>query len=324
MLQTFSDTLIELYESAEIAEINAFPAEVIRLVEGLVGFDGAVLGMGESVDPNPTNLLIHNALVHGRDPEILSDYAKVSTTDPMTRKFLAGLPEPLASSFSCIEPGKHMDELRAFYKKHELQHLLLFGETGDDQHPARWLVLYRRNGDAFDMQASQHVAAFWPHIARSLSINRSRFLRRQSANKQNNGVALIGSSGCIEVAEPLFRQLCLLEWPAGIGRNIPAAVSNSWRRGRDYVGTRVKFKMQLKHDNFIVSQASALGPLEQLSPAERNVATRFAVGLSAKAVANALGVSVHTVRSQLSHVYAKLNIHDKGELANYLRANSNH
>ena len=324
MLQTFSDTLIELYEAAENVEINAFPAEVIRLVGELVGFDGAVLGMGESLASNPHNLLIHNALVHGRDPGILSDYAKVSATDPMTSKFMAGLAEPLAGGLSNIEPGKHMDELRAFCKSHELQHVLLFGEVGDDQNPARWLVLYRGTGDAFDMQASQHLAAVWPHIARCLSISRSRFLRGQFAQHQHKGVALVDSSGCIEVAEPLFRQLCALEWPAGIGRNIPQAVSNSWRRGRDYVGIRVKLTMQLKHDDFIVSQACTIGPLELLTPAERSVANRFATGLSAKAVANALGISVHTVRTQLGHVYEKLNIHDKVGLASYLLANSDH
>jgi hypothetical protein len=121
MLQTFSNTLAELYESAENAALNAFPVEVIRLVGRLVEFDGAVLGMGESSAPNPHNLVIHNAFVHGRDPGILSDYAKVSAVDPMTNKFLAGLSEPLASSYSSIEPGKHLDELRAFYNSHQLR-----------------------------------------------------------------------------------------------------------------------------------------------------------------------------------------------------------
>lgn len=324
MLQTFSDTLVELYESAENAELNAFPSEVIRLVGRLIRFDGAVLGMGESSAPDPHNLVIHNAFVHGRDKGILSDYAKVSMIDPMTHRFLAGLPEPLAGSFSTIEPGKCMDELRAFYNSYELKHLLLFGEAGSDQNPARWLVLYRGTGDVFDMQARQHVAAVWPHLARCLSINRSRFLQRQFPQRQYKGVALISSSGCIEEAEPLFRKLCALEWPTGIGRKIPDVVRNSWRRGHDYVGSRVKLKMHLQHDDFVVSQACTIGPMERLTPGERIVATRYAAGLSSKAIANALGVSVHTVRTQLSQVYDKLNIHDKGQLASYLLADSAH
>jgi DNA-binding CsgD family transcriptional regulator len=322
MLQTFSDMLAELFEAAEHLGLNAFPAEVIRLVGRLIRFDGAVLGMGEASALNPHNLVIHNAFVHGRDPAILSDYAKVSMVDPMTHSFLAGLPEPLASSYSTIKRAKCMDGLRAFYKCHKLKHLLLFGEAGGDQNPARWLVLYRSTGVAFDIQARLHLAALWPHIARSLSTNRAKFLQQQSHHRQHRGLALISSNGYIEVAEPLFRKLCALEWPTDVGRKIPDAVRNSWRRGQDYVGSKVKFKVQLEHDHFLVSQASTIGPLEQLTPAERVVAVRFGAGQSAKVVAKALGHSVNTVRTQLFHVYGKLGIHDKGELASYLDAES--
>lgn len=129
---------------------------------------------------------------------------------------------------------------------------------------------------------------------------------------------MINASGVIETAEPLFRQLCKLKWPAGFSKKVPEAVRTSWRRGLDYVGARVKFKIQLRHDDFIVSQAHAIGPLDQLTPVERIVATKFAAGQSAKVIANELGLSVHTVRTQLSQVYGKLDIHDKGELASYL------
>jgi DNA-binding CsgD family transcriptional regulator len=322
MLQTFSHTLIELYETAENVEINAFPAEVVRLLGKLVGFDGAVLGMGEATDPSPQNLVIQSALVHGRDPEILSDYAQVSMIDPMTHRFLGGLSQPLASSVSTIEPGRHMNQLRDFYNSHDLQHLLLFGEAEGDRNPARWLVLYRGTGDSFDMQARQTIAAVWPHLARCLSINRSRFLQQQFPHHQHKGLALINSSGFIEVAEPLFRQLCALEWPTQFSRKVPDAVWNNWRRGLDYAGARVKFKMHLRREDFIVSQASAIGPLDRLTPAERVAATRFAAGQSAKTIAYALGLSVHTVRSQISQVYEKLDIHDKGQLASYLLADA--
>ena len=322
MLKTFSNTLYELYESADSTELSTFPAAAIRLVGKLVSFDGAVLGTGESSAPGPDKLVIHKAFVHGRDPEILADYAKVAMVDPMTNKFAGGLSEPLASSFSDIEPGEPFDELRAFYKRHRLQHLLLFGDPGGDENPARWLVLYRSAGEAFNAQASQLMASLWPHLVRCLSINRLLFLQRQFPQHQHIGVALVSPIGRIDAAEPLFKKLCALEWPASTGKKIPDVVCRSWRRGLDYVGTRVKFKLQLQCDGFIVGQASLVGPLDHLTPAERIVANRFAGGSSAKVIANELGISVHTVRSQLAHVYEKLNIHDKAELANYLIADS--
>lgn len=58
--------------------------------------------------------------------------------------------------------------------------------------------------------------------------------------------------------------------------------------------------------------------LAGLSPREQEVAQRFAEGLSHKEIARRLGVSPHTVRSQLSQLYRKLDIHDKAALAQRL------
>lgn len=324
MLEIFSHTLVELYEIAEHIELNAFAPEIIRLAKKLIDFDGAVLGMGESSGSDLQNLVIHNAFVHGRDPKILSDYAEISTADPMTKKFLVGLPEPLVNSYATIESGKRMNGLRAFYKSHDLQHLLLFGCIGNEQKLARWLVLYRGAGDIFSEQARQHIAALWPHVVRGFSINQSCFLHQQFPSNQHCGVALVSSSGTLELADPIFKKLCALEWPAGAIKKIPDVVWDSWRRGLHYVGIKVKFTVHLRHEGFIVSQAFAIGPLDRLTSAEHIVAIRFAAGLSAKAIANALGLSVHTVRTQLSQVYKKLNIHDKGELASHLLKDGNH
>jgi DNA-binding NarL/FixJ family response regulator len=52
------------------------------------------------------------------------------------------------------------------------------------------------------------------------------------------------------------------------------------------------------------------------------VARRFASGMSHKQIARELGVSHHTVRNQLAHLYRKLNLHDKASLAQYLVANA--
>lgn len=86
----------------------------------------------------------------------------------------------------------------------------------------------------------------------------------------------------------------------------------------DYTGVRVRFKLQLFHHDFFVTEACPIGPWNLLTPAERLVATRFGSGVSAKSIASTLGLSVHTVRAQLSQVYAKLDIHGKADLARIL------
>jgi DNA-binding CsgD family transcriptional regulator len=59
--------------------------------------------------------------------------------------------------------------------------------------------------------------------------------------------------------------------------------------------------------------------VEALTPSERRVATRAAEGLSTPEIAQQLFVTVNTVESHLRHVYAKLGIHSREELAPALK-----
>jgi DNA-binding CsgD family transcriptional regulator len=56
-------------------------------------------------------------------------------------------------------------------------------------------------------------------------------------------------------------------------------------------------------------------PAGELTPAETRVAALAAQGLANKEIARALFVSVHTVEVHLSHVYAKLGVHSRTQLA---------
>lgn len=56
------------------------------------------------------------------------------------------------------------------------------------------------------------------------------------------------------------------------------------------------------------------GPLDPLSPREREVADLASTGLSSRSVALRLGVSERTVENHLQHIYAKLGLHSRAEL----------
>jgi DNA-binding NarL/FixJ family response regulator len=57
---------------------------------------------------------------------------------------------------------------------------------------------------------------------------------------------------------------------------------------------------------------------DELTPSERRVAKLVAEGRSNKEVASTLVVTVKTVESHLSRVYAKLGLHSRAELAHRL------
>jgi len=61
-------------------------------------------------------------------------------------------------------------------------------------------------------------------------------------------------------------------------------------------------------------------PAGELTPAERRVAGLAAEGLGNKEIAGALFVSVKTVDVHLSHVYAKLGLRSRAQLARRLSA----
>ena len=56
-------------------------------------------------------------------------------------------------------------------------------------------------------------------------------------------------------------------------------------------------------------------PLPELTPAQNDVARRFAAGLSHKHIAREMKLSPNTVRTHLLHAYARLGVHDKVALA---------
>jgi DNA-binding CsgD family transcriptional regulator len=58
----------------------------------------------------------------------------------------------------------------------------------------------------------------------------------------------------------------------------------------------------------------------ELTPTEQRVAELAASGMSNKQIAHALFITVHTVEAHLSHAYAKLGVHSRGQLAGKLSA----
>ncbi|MGH3822502.1 MAG: LuxR C-terminal-related transcriptional regulator [Pseudonocardiaceae bacterium] len=62
------------------------------------------------------------------------------------------------------------------------------------------------------------------------------------------------------------------------------------------------------------------GPLEVLTPRERDVLVRFAQGCGPAEIADELGVSAHTVRTHTNKIFAKLGVHSRLEAVAVARA----
>lgn len=317
MMQALSRILIELYEAAEHVSIKNYPQEALRLIRPLIHFDGAVFGMGEISANGTTGLSIEQAYVHQRDASILAEYAQVSAEDPVTRRFAQGLERPLICNCGAFYRDNKLPALAEFSKRHEISQLLLYGMPPASLKTARWLVLYRGNDDQFSKREEEYLMAIWPHVVRGLMLNRSACLDRQVETQEGRAAALLDHLGRIEVADPCFRKLLAMEWQGYSGNRIPEQVLQSWRSGVGYTGTHIHISMSVQQE-YIVCHATKKSGWHVLTKMERAVAGQFAIGASYKDIANNLSVSQNTVRSHIKHIYDKLDLHDKAELANLL------
>jgi DNA-binding CsgD family transcriptional regulator len=317
-MQAFSRTLLDLYHLAEDAPLARFPEEVLRLLQPWIHFDGAVFGMGDTPAQAQANLHIVQAHIHNRDATLLSDYQKVSANDPVTGAYLEGLASPLAVDCRTLYRERGQEELEAFAQRHDMRHLLLYGDAPAAGRTGRWMVLYRSDNAAFEAVEQECLHAAWFHVSRAVEIHHAAVLNRLDPQAAQRATALAGLTGVIEAADPQFSALIEREWPLHARHHLPQAVLDCLGKGHPFRGRHIEVQVRQRDDHLICS-ARALDRLALLSPGEYAVALRFAAGSSNKEIARELGVSPNTVRSQLSSIYAKLDVHDKAALAQRLR-----
>ncbi len=316
-MQAFSRTLIDLYHVAENTSLQGFPEEVLRLLQPWIGFDGAVFGMGESQAEADANLHIVQAHIHNRDASLLTDYAAVSATDPVTGAYLAGLTSPMPVDCQALYRQRRLDGMAVFTHKHQMRHLMLYGDAPTVGRAGRWMVLYRSDNTVFQAIEADYLHAAWFHVSRAVDINRATALNLQDPQHAQRASALATLRGTIAAADPHFHALLEREWPSCSCKNLPQALIDCAEKGLAYRGRHIEVTLR-RLDAYLVCVARTVDQLSLLTPGEFAVARRFAAGLSNKEIARELGVSPHTVRSQLSAAYSKLEVHDKAALAQRL------
>jgi DNA-binding CsgD family transcriptional regulator len=318
-MQAFARALVEIHQMAQEAGPDEFPPEVLRRLGGWIGFDGAVLGMGNACVEPLARLDITEAHVHARDQRILADYRALSSADPVTSAFVAGLAQPLVVDCLPFYGARRQEALESFARTYGLRHLMLFGDVPAPDGAGRWLVLYRSDDMPFSAEDADCLHAAWLHISRAIAQHRAALLDRYDPAGGQRACALVGEGGCLQAADRRFVTLLRQEWPGFAGGRLPPQLEQPLARGLPYRGRHVEIQVHPR-DRFHVCVATPVRNIVSLTPGEDAVARRFATGMSHKQVARELGVSPHTVRAQLASVYAKLGVHDKAALAQRLHA----
>ncbi len=332
-MQAFSSTVRDLYALAEYAAPDQFLQRAIGLMQMWIRFDGAIFGTGEQANSSGMTLLESGALSPAVTvPESLLSREQAQD-DPVARGIRNA---PLSPSRGGIRElyrksrdGKKartakVGGSRSLAEELGLCHLMFHGDDPKKVKPARWIVLYRQHDVRFAETDAACLHGLWIHLSHALAINRTRTLERlgsAAARRDNTGASgLLLDDGQVEIADQRFFDLLEREWPDTAPDYIPEEALAVLNEGKTYRGKQVEISV-VRQGGAQLCRIRPIDVMELLTPREFVVARRFAAGMSHKQIARELGVSHHTVRNQLAHLYRKLNLHDKASLAQYLSAN---
>ena len=335
-MQAFSSTVRDLYALAEYAAPDQFLSQAIGLLQTWIRFDGAIFGTGGDSGKSAAKSLL--AADNSAASVIKAQPAKAQESlrdDPVAKGFRNA---PLAPARGGIRElyrksrhgkrgkakGRELSGVRTMAEELGLCHLIVHGDDPNKVSPARWIVLYRKHDVRFAESDAACLHGLWTHLSRALVINQARAIERntgKSSTERGMASGLITAEGTVEIADPRFFSLLEREWPELEPEFIPTEVMEVLLSGKTYRGTQIEITL-VRQQGGHLCRIRPVNAMEILTPREFVVARRFASGMSHKQIARELGVSHHTVRNQLAHLYRKLNLHDKASLAQYLVTNA--
>ena len=132
-------------------------------------------------------------------------------------------------------------------------------------------------------------------------------------------VAIVDRRGFIFNSDGGFEEALRVEWPDWTGRTLPQPLVEEilLQAIVQYRGNAVLFASQ-RVGNLFFLKARALGAVDRLTKREREIAARFAQGLTHKEIAKQLEIAPATVRNYIQTIYGKLGVGDKAALASLM------
>lgn len=109
------------------------------------------------------------------------------------------------------------------------------------------------------------------------------------------------------------------EWPDWRARILPRPLLEEIlsHAVAHYRGSAILVASQRVGDLFVL-KVRALGAVDRLTKREREIAQRFAQGLTHKEIAKLLDLAPATVRNYIQAIYGKLGVRDKAALASLM------
>lgn len=321
--------VIELYRAAQEMAVDEFREFSMGLLNSVVPFDSAMHGSGSLMQQG---MQIQEVYLHNKPLEQLADYAAITHADPVLGAARANPGRPIRFHPPTLFSGKEKRPLFDYAKRYEHGNGMSTVHVDQCSSHAQLFALYRADEDRHFLKQDSWVAEqVIPHLLEAHKINQALALHRTVEDADRSTVAIASTDGVLHFCGAGFRKLLNMEWAEWEGAILPGPLMEGLARagpaGFCTAAIRVVAKCAGEVLFLKASRVSALAPCTTicpkllqnahgLTPAEARVAIALLEGDSAKDVANYLGVSFNTVRTQIKEIYAKLGVNSR---ANFVK-----
>lgn len=323
-MKTFSDILLELYRLAQDAPTTDFQTQVLDAIREKLAFDSALWATGVI---GPEGATPHTIFVYRQPSEMMEKWGRIKPRDTLVYEAFNNLGQTVNGALSS-DPSwqaRFNADMMAHIKRYGMDHALITMTATPFLQLYTAVSFFRADpGQPFTEAERLLKQNLMPHLAEAWNISRFGFVNssRSSGTQPNYGRAICDSKGVLYNANRNFAGFMLAEWPDWNGPQLPAELvktlsSNGPRR---YVGCHTVISVETLHNMELLS-ARKISAIDELSSREHDVAALFANGADYRAIADSLRIAPATVRNHLQHIYAKLGVASKIEMARLVNGN---
>lgn len=297
-----------LYRSGVDVPPEDFQAWALAELKAIIPFDAAVWGMG-----NARRAKFHNVMVHG----LPSSYATAieSTTDinPIYPELATKIGK--ATTMDDVFPDDEFyssDLYNRTFNPFGVERILSIGHADPRSGLYTLMSLYRfdRSQVFTEKEKELHEAVSF-HMIQAYSHVFFMHLTRPKSRERHKASAVVDKEGVLHEAEPAFLDLLERHYRDWKGMNLPFELRTGNER---YLVNDLYISVSPLADLFLVRMREQ-GPLDDLTPREKEVVFAVCKGLSHKEIGRELGLAPTTVSSHLYRAYGKLGVDSRSALA---------
>ena len=289
---------------------EAFQPAALAAAGALLPHDASWWGLSSGLE-------IHTQHVTGLDPGFRDAWDPIKDHDGIAQ---AVFEDPGRTVH--FGPGElsRWPRLALFLAGYDIRHVLCTVLVEPSLGLTAFLSLYRRNRpfSEADRQLKQVV---FPHLCHALNQSWQRALTLVGPANGRDGArrlrAVCDPDGLVFTADTGFAALLRAEFSDWVGPLLPRALVEALRRAPRFDSHRLDYRWQ-RLGRAVLLEIAPLGPLRSLTLRERQVAERYASGMTHKGIARDLGLSPTTVRHYIRNCFGKLHISDKAALASLM------